>query len=112
LPTGLTAATPLQDFIALVRTTFSSFQHTAPEDIVILGRGRGTDCPWYGDVELSERAWESFCSQLGYVTVIFKQGMYPLASQDSTEVIDYIPSEREQLERKQGEKVDSKSESE
>jgi hypothetical protein len=110
MPTGLTAATPLQDVLALARTTFSSFQHTAPEDIVILGRG--PDCPWYGDVELSERAWESFCSQLGYVTAIPKQGMYPLASQDSTEVIDYIPSEREQLERKQDEKVDSKSESE
>jgi len=109
LPTGLTAATPLQDILELARSIFSSLQHTAAEDIVVLGGG--TDCPWYGNVELSERAWETFCSQFAYVTVTFKRGMYPLASEDSTEVIDYIPSEREQLEREQHEKVDPKLES-
>ena len=109
MPTGLTVATPLQDIVALARTTFSSLQHTAAEDIVILGSG--SDCPWFADVELSERAWESFCSQLDYVTVALKRGMYPLASEDSTEVIDYIPSEREQREREKDEKVNPKLES-
>lgn len=84
----LTAAIPLQDILALARTTFSSLQSTAAEDFVIMGRG-GTDCPWYGDVELSERAWESFCSQLAYVTVTLKRGMYLLASEDFMEVVDY-----------------------
>jgi hypothetical protein len=110
LPTGLTAATPMQDVLALARTTFSSLQRTAAEDIVIVGRG--THCPWYGQVELQERAWELFYSRLDEVTVTFKQGMYPLASEDSTEVIDYIPSEREQLEREQDEKVNSQPDSE
>jgi hypothetical protein len=72
-PTGLTADTPLQDILALARTTFSSLKLTAAEDIVIIGGG--ADCPWYGNVELSERAWGSFCSQLTYVTVTFKRGM-------------------------------------
>jgi hypothetical protein len=76
--TGLTAATPLQDVLALARTTFLSLQQTPAEDIVILGGG--THCPWYGnDVELSEKAWDSFCLQLAYVTVTFRRGVYPLA---------------------------------
>jgi hypothetical protein len=82
-------------------------RRTAPEDIVFLGSG--PDCPWFGDVEIPEWTWKSFCSQLAYVTVAFKQGMYPLSSEDSTEVIDYIPSEREQLEREQHEKVEPDS---
>jgi len=81
-------------------------QLTAAKDIVILGVG-AAGCPWYGEAELSERAWEAFCSQLAYVTVTFKQGMYALALEGFTKVIDYIPSEREQLEREQHEKVDS-----
>ena len=110
LAVGLTAAIPLQDVLALARTTFSSLQSTAAEDIVILGRGY--NCPWSGDVELSERAWETFCSQLYYVTVTLKQGMYLLASENSHGVVDFIPSEREQLERKQSEKVGSQQDSE
>ncbi|KAF8500819.1 hypothetical protein F5888DRAFT_1676626 [Russula emetica] len=43
LPTGLTAATPMQNVLALARTTFSSLQRTAAEDIVILGNG--AHCP-------------------------------------------------------------------
>jgi hypothetical protein len=102
---GLTAATPLQDVLALVRTTFSSLQRTPDKDIVILGSGQG--CPWYGSVELSERAWRTVCSQLTYATVTLKHGMYPLGLEVYTEVIDYIPSERELLERlgEQREKV-------
>lgn len=69
-----------------------------------------------GSVELSERAWhtlysESRLSGVGVVTVTLKQGMYKLAPEDSTEVIDYIPSVREQLEREDDEKVESKSDS-
>jgi len=72
-------------------------KRTAAEDIVILGGG--PECYWPGNVEIPERAWGAFCSQLAYVTVTSKQGTYRPASEDSTEVIDYIPSERVQLER-------------
>lgn len=81
------------DILALARTTFASLQHTAVEDIVFLGGGK--DCPWYGvDVELSERAWETFCPQLEYVAVALKQ-----------EII-----QREQLAEKVESKLESDSE--
>ncbi|KAI0276491.1 hypothetical protein BGY98DRAFT_1177690 [Russula aff. rugulosa BPL654] len=76
------------DILAVARTTFPSLRRTAPEDIVFLGSG--PDCPWFGDVEIPEWTWKSFCSQLAYVTVAFKQ-------------------EREQLEREQHEKVEPDS---
>jgi hypothetical protein len=86
---------------------FSVFEATAIEEIVFLGSG--PNCPWSGEVEIPEWTWKPFCSQLAYVTVAFKQGMYPLASEGSVEVIDYIPPEREKLERGQHEKVEPDS---
>jgi hypothetical protein len=83
-------------------------KRTPVKDIVILGSG--THCPWFGNVELSDRAWRSISSKLAYVTVTLKRGMYPLASEDSTEVIDCTPPDREQLEGEQYEKVELESE--
>jgi hypothetical protein len=71
----------LQDILALARATFSTLQGTADEDIVIMGGG--ADCYWFENIEIQEKAWESFYSQLEFVIVTFKQGMYyPLASEE------------------------------
>ena len=58
----------------------------ADEDIVILGGG--PECYWGGPIEIQEKAWESFRSQLAFIEVTLKQGMYPLTSEDSTEGSD------------------------
>jgi hypothetical protein len=79
LPAASLTAPPLQNVLALARSTFRYLQFTDEKHIVILGSG--DDCPWEGKVELTERAWEVFSTHLFLVTVGHRDGTYPLVSE-------------------------------
>jgi hypothetical protein len=77
---SLTAPLP-QNVLALARSSFSSLEFRDEKHIqhFIVIMGSGPDCPWDGNVELTERAWEVFGPSCFKVTVFLRNGMYPLA---------------------------------
>jgi hypothetical protein len=66
LPASLTAP-PLQDDLALARSTFYLKESSKTQTIVIAGTGPA--CPWDGTAELSKRAWMAYRTDLTEVTV-------------------------------------------
>ena len=81
LPRALTAPLP-QDVLALGLSTFASLRSYNIKSVVILGGGR--ECPWDGNLELTEKTWEAFRGDVSNIIIVFRSGTYPLASKGHT----------------------------
>ena len=81
LPTSLTAPLP-QDVLALGLSTFASLTPYNIKTAVILGGGR--ECPWEGNLELTEKTWEAFRADVTNVIIVFRSGSCPVASKRLT----------------------------
>jgi hypothetical protein len=78
LPTTLTALLP-QDVLALGKSTFTSFSpyYNTPNAVIL---GGGSECPWDGNIELTQKAWEAFHTNMSHMTLVLKGGTCPMAS--------------------------------
>ena len=81
-----------QDVIALAQSNFTSLQNTKVKDLVVVGFGGG-HFPMDG-AEILEGNWEGIYTNMYRVTLSFRHGVYPLASEDSTEVTDRLIRKR------------------
>ena len=91
-PQVLTAPLLPQDVIALAQSNFTSLQNTKVKDLVVVGFGGG-NFPMDG-AEILEGNWEGVYTNMYRVTLSFRHGVYPLASKDSTDVIDPLNRKR------------------
>ena len=81
LPRALTAPLP-QDVLALGLSTFVCLRSYNIKSVVILGGGR--ECPWDGNLELTEKTWEAFRGDVSNIVIVYRSGTCPLASKGHT----------------------------
>jgi hypothetical protein len=76
LPTTLTTPLP-QDVLVLGKSTFASLSsYNTPSTVILCG---GSECPWDGNIELTQKAWEAFHANMSLMTIVPKYGTCQLA---------------------------------
>jgi hypothetical protein len=58
------------DVLVLGKSTFASLSsYNTPSTVILCG---GSECPWDGNIELTQKAWEAFHANMSLMTIVPK----------------------------------------